>query len=70
MPDRVPFERVCAFLEAHGWRLMRVWRPWRVFTKPGRLPILVRLEDKAVDAGDFERIRAIIAKDAPAGDEE
>jgi hypothetical protein len=59
----VPFADVLAYLEAHGWNLVRIWRPYRVFTKPGRLPILVTVHEKMVQADDFEKIQRIVEAD-------
>jgi hypothetical protein len=58
---RVPFSEVLEYLESHGWVLVRVWPPYRVFLKGESLPLLVRVEDKAVSTYDFAKIRQIVA---------
>jgi hypothetical protein len=63
MPPQVPFRDVLRVLESAGWRLVRIWPPYRVFSKAGRLPILVKVEDLAVNADDFEKIKAILARE-------
>jgi hypothetical protein len=59
----VPFADVLAYLEARGWSLVRLWKPYRVFTKPGHLPILVTVHEKMVQADDFEKIQRIVEAD-------
>ena len=63
----VPFRDVLDHLRQHDWQLTRIWQPYRVFTKPDRLPILVRVVDRKVDADDFAKIKAIVAQDEAAG---
>lgn len=48
MRNVVPFKEVLAALEAHGWELQKVWEPYRVFTKKGKLPILIPVYHKIV----------------------
>lgn len=59
MESRVPFSEVVDLLETHGWELTRIWRPYRVFTKPGsdELPILIEVHDRMVRQSDVERIK-------------
>ena len=57
------FAVVLSYLEAHGWRLTRIWTPYRVFTKPGHLPILVKVRDRMVDPDDFAKIKRIVEKE-------
>ncbi len=47
MPRRIPFEAVLTVMESYGWTLTRIWQPYRVFTKPDRLPMFVRVEEKS-----------------------
>ena len=61
----VPFIRVLAYLEEHGWGFTGIYRPYRVFTKPGELPILVEVHDKAVTREAFEHIKAIVEGERP-----
>jgi len=64
MAARVPFAKVIDFLESHGWTLIRIWNPYRVFGKPGHLPILVRVEGKTVDVDDYTRVQEIVRREA------
>ncbi len=66
MTPRIPFEVVLRTCEAYGWALTRIWQPYRVFTKLGHLPILVRVEEKSVDADDFTRIQQVLRKEEGA----
>ncbi len=69
MHHRIPFEAVLTVMQSYGWTLTRVWQPYRVFTKPDRLPILVRVEEKSVDADDFARIQQALRKEEHAEDD-
>lgn len=59
MEHSVPFSEVLELLESHGWELVRIWSPSRVFTKPGsdELPILIEVHDRTVRRTDAERIK-------------
>ena len=59
MERSVPFSEVLELLESHGWELVRIWSPYRVFTKPGadELPILSEVHDRIVRRTDVERIK-------------
>jgi hypothetical protein len=59
MERLVPFSEVLELLESHGWELVRIWIPYRVFTKPGsdELPILIEVHDRTVRRTDVERIK-------------
>jgi hypothetical protein len=52
-----PFERVLDLLTSHGYEMIYVERPNRVFKKPGRLPIIVPVIDRKVDIEYVERIK-------------
>lgn len=56
----IPFKVVLAHLEAKGWKLQRIWKPYRVFLR-GReeLPILVDVENGKVDRKAWEQIKKI-----------
>jgi hypothetical protein len=58
-----PYAEVRAYLENHGWPLMKTWPPYRVHLKPNHLPILVRVNDRKVEADDFERIKRIVTQE-------
>lgn len=64
MPAEVPFARVLVILEEHGWTLQKVWEPYRVFSRPGKLPILIPVHNRMVSAAYVEKINKIIRADA------
>jgi hypothetical protein len=66
MSRPIPFKVVLELCESYGWTLTRIWQPYRVFTKPGHLPLLVRVEDKSVSDDDFARIQEILRKEDAA----
>ena len=49
MADYVDFEKVLELFESHGWKLQRIYEPYRVFTKGSQLPWLIPVKDKKVD---------------------
>jgi hypothetical protein len=59
----VPFAEILALLEAHGWVLQRVWPPYFVFVKEGKLPLLVPVQDRKVSEAYVEKIRNILEAD-------
>ena len=65
MDRLVPFLRVLAYLEERGWEFTGFYTPYRVFTKPGELPILVEVHDKKVTHEAFEHIKSIIEGEGP-----
>ena len=68
MANRVPFSLVLVVLEEHGWEFTGIWAPYRVFSKPGKLSILVEVHDKEVTIEDFEDIKARIEREAERDD--
>jgi len=63
MSDSVPFEQLLHLLQEHGWELTKIWKPYRVFTKPGRLPILIPVDGKMVDVEYVAKVRQILEDD-------
>ena len=45
----VDFKEVLELFESHGWKLQKIWEPYRVFTKKGELPWLIPVRDGKVD---------------------
>ena len=50
MKDHVGFEEVLELFESHGWKLQKIYEPYRVFVKKGELPWLIPVHSKKVDA--------------------
>jgi hypothetical protein len=58
MADSVPFEQVLELFESRGWRLQKIWEPYRVFMKPGELPFLIPVEGQKVSVEYVRKIEA------------
>ncbi len=41
MAQNVDFEEVLELFESHGWKLQKIYEPYRVFVKKGELPWLI-----------------------------
>ncbi|NUQ54233.1 MAG: hypothetical protein HUU19_16275 [Phycisphaerales bacterium] len=56
----IPFKQILSHLEVRGWRLQRIWKPYRVFLR-GRdeLPILIEVNNGRVDRKAWEQIKKI-----------
>ena len=50
MRDRIGFEQLLVLFEAHGWKLQKIYEPYRVFVRKGELPWLIPVHEKKVDA--------------------
>ena len=60
---QVPFSEVLELLEANGWVLQRVWRPYFVFVHPDHeLPLLIPVHDKKVSDAYVQKIKKILGK--------
>jgi len=51
------FKDVLRLFEINGWALLKVWKPYRVFSKEGRLLWLIPVHDGKVD---YEYVKKII----------
>lgn len=60
MGDGQPFSAVLELFESYGWRLFRVFRNERIFTKPGHWPIRVEVNHGKVSEADVVAIRTIL----------
>lgn len=59
--DTVPFESLLAWMEERGWQLTRIWKPYRVFSRTGQLPILVEVQAGGkVARADAEQAKRIV----------
>lgn len=62
------FSELLGWLEGQGWVLRKIAKPYRVFTKPGRLPLMVEVrEGGKVAPADEERIREFVEADSAIG---
>ncbi|MBL8759720.1 MAG: hypothetical protein JNL50_00300 [Phycisphaerae bacterium] len=54
----VSFEVALRYLEERGWRLQRIWKPYRVFVRgKEELPLLVEVQRGQVDRKAWEIIK-------------
>ena len=60
MPNDVPFTTVLELLEAHGWTLARIDRPYRIFTEGDLLPIWIQVHDRKVPAVYVEKVKQLL----------
>lgn len=60
MADYIDFEKVLELFESHGWKLQRIWEPYRVFVKEGELPWLIPVRGKKVDAEYVEKFKKFL----------
>lgn len=57
----VAFAQLLEWLEERGWTLRKIIKPYRVFMKPGHLPLVVEVHDGGkVARADEKRIREIV----------
>ena len=58
MAGSVPFAEVLELFESRGWKLQKIWEPYRVFMRPGELPFLIPVHGQKVDVEYVEKIEA------------
>lgn len=56
----IPFEEVLAVFESHGWKLQKIYEPYRVFVKQGELPWLIPVHGKKVDAEYVKKFKELL----------
>ncbi len=58
MAESVPFAEVLKLFESQGWRLQKIWEPYRVFMKEGELPFLIPVHGQKVSVEYVNKIKA------------
>jgi hypothetical protein len=58
MAESVPFAEVLELFESQGWRLQKIWEPYRVFMKKGELPFLIPVHGQKVSVDYVDKIEA------------
>ena len=58
MAESVPFAEVLGLFESQGWRLQKIWEPYRVFMKEGELPWLIPVHGQKVSIEYVNKIEA------------
>jgi len=46
--------------ESHGWKLQKIYEPYRVFVKKGELPWLIPVYNKKVDAEYVKKFKEFL----------
>jgi len=60
MAQGVDFEEVLEFFETHGWKLQKIYEPYRVFVKKGELPWLIPVRNGRVDAEYVKKFKEFL----------
>jgi len=60
MEEQISFEEVLEFFETNGWKLQKIYEPYRVFVKKGELPWLIPVHDKKVDAEYVKKFKEFL----------
>jgi hypothetical protein len=58
MTESAPFDEVLELFESRGWRLQKIWEPYRVFMKEGELPFLIPVHSQKVSVEYVYKIEA------------
>ncbi len=58
MAESVPFAEILGLFESRGWRLQKIWEPYRVFMKEGELPFLIPVYGRKVSVEYVSKIEA------------
>ena len=57
MAESVPFAEVLGLFESRGWKLQKIWEPYRVFMKEGELPFLIPVHNRKVSKEYVNKIK-------------
>lgn len=61
MSEYVNFQKVLELFESHGWKLQRIYNPYRVFTKDSEpLPFLIPVHNRKVDVIYVEKFKKFL----------
>ncbi len=60
MYNQITFEKLLELFESHGWKLQKIYEPYRVFVKKGELPWLIPVHDKKVDAEYVKKFKEFL----------
>ena len=60
MIKSVEFHQVLVLFESNGWKLQKIYEPYRVFVKQGELPWLIPVHDKKVDAEYVKKFKEFL----------
>jgi hypothetical protein len=60
MANYIDFEKVLALFESHGWKLQKIYEPYRVFVKEEELPWLIPVHNRKVDSEYVKKFREFL----------
>lgn len=60
MANYVDFEEVLELFESHGWKLQKIYEPYRVFVKEEELPWLIPVHDRKVNAEYVKKFKEFL----------
>jgi hypothetical protein len=60
MSNEVDFEQVLKLFESYGWRLEKIYEPYRVFVKEGQLPWLIPVKNRKVDIEYVQKFKKFV----------
>ena len=63
MSHEVPYGEILVLLMSRGWRETRFEGGYHIFTKPGRIPISVRVFQERVKRAHVKQIEWLVALD-------
>ena len=58
--SNINFDDVLELFEANGWKLQKIYEPYRVFVKNEELPWLIPVHDKKVDEEYVKKFKAFL----------
>ena len=60
MLGQISFEEVLKLFETHGWKLKKIYEPYRVFVKQGELPWLIPVHNRKVDSEYVKKFKEFL----------
>jgi hypothetical protein len=56
----IDFKEVLELFESYGWKLQKIYDPYRVFVKEGELPWLIPVHNRKVDVEYVEKFKEFL----------
>jgi hypothetical protein len=60
--ETITFYAIMSLFEAHGYKLKKIYAPYRVFVKKGELPWLIPVHEKQVDVEYVKKFKEFLKK--------
>ena len=58
--ESVDFHQVLVLFESYGWKLQKIYEPYRVFVREGELPWLIPVHNKKVDVEYVKKFKEFL----------